>query len=129
MIPASSPVLVTEDWDALHKAVDKHWLTDGPLTAEFELRLAQQFGVKEALFVNSGSSANLVAVATMVEKGYWRAGDEVLTVACGFPTTVNPLLLYGLIPVFVDVDGGGFRANRDTLDIPLPVKFQAPKTP
>jgi CDP-6-deoxy-D-xylo-4-hexulose-3-dehydrase len=114
-IPASSPVLTAVDWQALHDAVDAHWLTSGPKTREFERLLAAQFGVGHALSCNSGSSANLLAVAAMVEAGHWRAGDEILTVACAFPTTVNPLLLYGLVPVFVDIDPMTLNVSVDAL--------------
>ena len=103
-IPASSPVLGVAETEAMHAAVEAGLLTAGPKTAEFERLLAAQFGLKYAATCNSGSSANLLAVAAMVEAGHWSTGDEILTVACSFPTTVNPLLLYGLIPVFVDVD-------------------------
>lgn len=113
MIPASSPVITDADKQAMHAAVDAGWLTEGPRTVEFEQLLAKQFGVfLRAVLTNSGSSANLLAVASMVEAGYWKAGDEILTTACAFPTTVNPLLLYGLVPVFVD-------CRLDTLNVDI----------
>ena len=83
------------------------WLTTGRFSEEFEKYFAQWIGVRYANLVNSGSSANLVAfmALTAPELGdrQVRQGDEVITVACGFPTTVAPILQYGAVPVFVDV--------------------------
>lgn len=98
-------------------AVLDFWLTSGRFTQEFESLLADYLGVSDVLMVNSGSSANLLAVATLTSPklGDRRLvpGDEVITVAAGFPTTVAPLTLYGLVPVFVDVDLGGYNALPD----------------
>lgn len=83
------------------------WLTTGRFSDEFESSFAKWIGVKYANLVNSGSSANLIAfmALTAPELGerQIKKGDEVITVACGFPTTINPILQYGAIPVFVDV--------------------------
>ena len=83
------------------------WLTTGRFAEQFEEKFAQWLGVRYAHLVNSGSSANLLAfsVLTAPELGdrQIQRGDEVITVACGFPTTVTPILQYGAIPVFVDV--------------------------
>lgn len=103
-MPASSPVLGEEEKRAMIAAVEKGWLTAGPINRQFEEALERYTGIAHAMTCNSGSSANLLAVAAMVEAGYWKQGDEIITVAACFPTTVNPLLLYGLVPVFVDVD-------------------------
>lgn len=95
-------------------AVLDFWLTSGRFTQEFESRLADYLDVGDALMVNSGSSANLLAVATLTSPKLGdrrlKPGDEVITVAAGFPTTVAPMTLYGLVPVFVDVDLGGYNA-------------------
>ncbi len=84
------------------------WLTTGRFNADFERRLADFIGVKHLITVNSGSSANLVAFSTLTSKKLGdRAivrGDEVIGVAAGFPTTVNPIIQFGAIPVFVDID-------------------------
>ena len=84
------------------------WLTSGRYTREFEERFATMLGVKKCLLVNSGSSANLLAFMSLTapELGdrQIKRGDEVITVAAGFPTTVSPILQYGAVPVFVDVD-------------------------
>lgn len=84
------------------------WLTAGRYSDEFEQRIAQWFGAARAIAVNSGSSANLVALSTLTSPQLGdralRPGDEVITAAAGFPTTVNPILQNGLVPVFVDSD-------------------------
>jgi CDP-6-deoxy-D-xylo-4-hexulose-3-dehydrase len=84
------------------------WLTEGRFTKEFQHELAEKVGVKYALLVNSGSSANLLALTALTSHllGEKRLvpGDEVITVAAGFPTTINPIIQNGLVPVFVDVD-------------------------
>jgi CDP-4-dehydro-6-deoxyglucose reductase, E1 len=83
------------------------WLTAGRFAEEFESRFAEYFDVSDAVLVNSGSSANLVAMSTFtspkLEERQLRPGDEVITVAAGFPTTVAPVVQNGLVPVFVDV--------------------------
>lgn len=83
------------------------WLTTGRFSDEFEKKFAEWIGVKYANLVNSGSSANLIAFMTLTapELGdrQIKRGDEVITVAAGFPTTITPILQYGAVPVFVDV--------------------------
>ena len=95
------------------------WLTLGPQGRAFERELADYVGVKHALMVNSGSSANLVAFATLTSPQLerpLRAGDEVLTVAAGFPTTVAPIVQYGCVPVFVDVETSTGNVIAERLD-------------
>src|SRR6266545_5981829 len=87
-------------------AVLDFWLTLGPQGDAFERELAAYVGTSHALLVNSGSSANLVAFATLTSPKLdrpLRPGDEVITVAAGFPTTVAPVVQYGCVPVFLDV--------------------------
>lgn len=88
------------------------WLTAGRYAREFEERLARFLGVRHCLLTNSGSSANLLAVAALTSpllgKRRLKPGDEVVTTACGFPTTLNPILQHGLVPVFVDVRLGTY---------------------
>ena len=103
-IPASGAVIGIEEKDAMHEQINKGWLTAGAANLAFESALAAKWGTAYAKTCNSGSSANLLAVATMIESGKWKTGDEIICVAASFPTTVNPLLQYGLVPVFVDVD-------------------------
>ena len=103
----ASRVYDEKEMQSLTDAMLDFWLTTGRFAEEFEKEFASWLGVKHAHLVNSGSSANLIAfsVLTASELGERRIkrGDEVITVACGFPTTVTPVLQYGAVPVFVDV--------------------------
>lgn len=106
-IAYASRVYDEKEMQSLTDAMLDFWLTTGKYTNEFEEKFAEWIKVKYAHLVNSGSSANLIAfmVLTAPELGdrQIKRGDEVITVACGFPTTVTPILQYGAIPVFVDV--------------------------
>src|SRR3954452_10387190 len=106
-VPVSGRVFGSEEVVALVKASLDFWLTDGPETVRFERELARFTGHRHALLVNSGSSANLAAVSALtsprLRKRQLVPGDEVITVAAGFPTTVNPIIQNGLVPVFCDV--------------------------
>ena len=118
-VPVSGKVLDGEDIAALVDASLDGWLTSGRFTTEFQRSLAGYVGARSATFVNSGSSANLAALSALTSpklgKRRLRPGDEVLTVAAGFPTTVNPILQNGLKPVFVDVEIGTYDAVADQL--------------
>jgi CDP-6-deoxy-D-xylo-4-hexulose-3-dehydrase len=106
-VPYAGRVFDERELVAGVEAVLDFWLTLGPQGDAFERELADAVGVRHALLVNSGSSANLVAFATLTSPQLdrpLRPGDEVLTVAAGFPTTVAPILQYNCVPVFVDVD-------------------------
>ena len=106
-IPYASRVYDEREMQSLTDAMLDFWLTTGRFSERFEKEFAQWIGVKYAHLVNSGSSANLIAfsVLTAPELGdrQIKRGDEIITVACGFPTTVTPALQYGAVPVFVDV--------------------------
>ena len=95
------------------------YLTASRFTEEFEAGIADYLGVSEALFVNSGSSANLVALTALTSpklgERRLKPGDEVITVAAGFPSTVAPIVQNGLVPVFVDVRLGDYNADPDQL--------------
>src|SRR5205085_9705343 len=95
------------------------WLTTGRFAEQFEKEFARFFGCRFSVLVNSGSSANLLAISALTSPklGDRRLvpGDEVITVAAGFPTTVNPLIQNGLVPVFVDIDLGTYDANAESL--------------
>lgn len=97
------------------QAVLEFWLTSGKWTKEFENKLAAYLGVKYALMVNSGSSANLLAffalTSPLLGERQVKRGEEVITLAAGFPTTIAPMIQYGAVPVFVDIDES---ANIDT---------------
>ena len=107
-VPVSGKVLDPSDISALVDASLDGWLTAGRFHEDFERGLARYVGARSALFVNSGSSANLVALSALTSpklgKRALKSGDEVLTVAAGFPTTVNPIIQNNLRPVLVDVN-------------------------
>src|SRR5437016_5968857 len=109
------------DADELVAAVDSvldFWLTLGPQGDQFERELASYVGTTHAVLTNSGSSANLLAFAALTSPLLDRPlapGDEVLTTAVGFPTTVSPILQYGCLPVFVDVDPETANVRVDRL--------------
>ena len=128
-IPASGKVLFEQDLLYGVEAVLDGWLTGGRFLAEFEERLASMIGNIRALTTNSGSSANLLAFATLTSPKLGdkalKAGDEVITVASGFPTTVNPILQYHCIPVFVDVSSPGYNANVSMLEKAVSSKTKA----
>ena len=107
-VPPSGKVVGAEELRNMVEASLDGWLTTGRFNAEFEKKLAAFIGVKHLITVNSGSSANLVAFSTLTSPKLGsraiQKGDEVIGVAAGFPTTVNPILQFGAVPVFVDVD-------------------------
>lgn len=105
------------------------WLTAGRYAAEFEKKFAKFLGVKYCLLTNSGSSANLLAISALTSPklGNKRLlpGDEVITTACGFPTTLNPILQNGLIPLFVDVALGTYNILSDKIEAAITKKTRA----
>ena len=107
-IPCSGKLLGVEELSNLVEASLDLWLTTGRFAAEFESKLAKRCGVRYASFVNSGSSANLAAISALTSPSSgWiplKPGDEVITPALGFPTTVAPIVQNGLVPVFIDVN-------------------------
>lgn len=119
VVPVSGKVLDPADYASLVDASLDGWLTSGRFHHQFEEKLANYVGARSALFVNSGSSANLVALSALTSPKLGRRalkpGDEVLTVAAGFPTTVNPIIQNGLRPVVVDVELGTYDAIADRL--------------
>ncbi len=120
-----------EEMTSLMDASLDFWLTSGRYTDEFESRLAQCVGAKWSLLVNSGSSANLLAFSALtsplLKERRLMPGDEVITVAAGFPTTVNPTIQFGAIPVFVDVtvDDGTYNIDVTKLEEALSPKTRA----
>ncbi len=106
-VPPSGKLLDSEELRLMVEASLDGWLTAGRFNNDFERRLADYLGVKHVMTVNSGSSANLVAFSVLTSPRLGdraiRPGDEVIGVAAGFPTTVNPILQFGAVPVFVDV--------------------------
>ena len=128
-VPVSGKVYDETDMRMLVDSALDFWLTTGRYNTAFEERLAHRLGVKHALTTNSGSSANLLALSSLTSH-YMRSnalkpGDEVITVATGFPTTVNPSLQYGLVPVFVDVDIPTYNIKPDMIEAAVSSKTRA----
>ena len=119
-VPPSGKVIGAPELKNMVDAALDGWLTTGRFNAAFEKRLAAYVGVAHALTVNSGSSANLVAFTTLTSPLLGdraiRPGDEVITVASGFPTTVNPIIQNGAVPVFVDVDIPTYNIDASLLE-------------
>lgn len=128
-IPYASRVFDEKEMQALTDATLDFWLTTGRFSDRFEKEFADWIGVRHAHLVNSGSSANLIAfmALTAPELGdrQIKAGDEVITVACGFPTTVTPVLNYGAVPVFVDVTVPQYNIDATKLEEALSEKTKA----
>ncbi len=128
-ISYASRVFDEKEMCALTDATLDFWLTTGRFADEFENEFAKWIGVKYAHLVNSGSSANLIAFMTLTapELGerQIKRGDEVITVACGFPTTVTPVLQYGAVPVFVDVTIPQYNIDITKLEGALSEKTKA----
>lgn len=107
-VPVSGKVIGAPELKNMVEASLDGWLTTGRFNAMFEERLAEYIGIKHLITVNSGSSANLVAFSALTSPRLGdraiKLGDEVISVAAGFPTTVNPIIQFGAVPVFVDVD-------------------------
>jgi len=105
------------------------WLTEGRFAEKFQSELAEKVGVKYALLVNSGSSANLLALTALMspllEEKQLKPGDEIITVAAGFPTTLNPIIQNGLVPVFVDIDISTYNAKVEEIKCAISKKTRA----
>jgi CDP-6-deoxy-D-xylo-4-hexulose-3-dehydrase len=128
-IPVTGKVLDETDILAGVDAVLDGWLTAGRYARSFEQQFAEYFGVKNSLLVNSGSSANLVAFYSLTSPKLGdrqiKPGDEVITVAAGFPTTVNPMIQYGCIPVFLDEDIPTYNIDTARLEEAITPKTKA----
>jgi CDP-6-deoxy-D-xylo-4-hexulose-3-dehydrase len=129
VVPPSGKLLGAQELQAMVEASLDGWLTTGRFNEAFESALARRLGVPYVLTVNSGSSANLVAFSTLTSPKLGdraiRAGDEVIGVAAGFPTTVNPILQCGAVPVFVDVELGTYNIDVEGLEAALSPKTKA----
>jgi len=128
-VPVSGKVFDAEDVQHLVDSGLDFWLTAGRFADAFEAELAKTVGTKYSLLVNSGSSADLLAVTCLtshlLKEERLKPGDEVLTVAAGFPTTVNPVLQNGMVPVFVDVDIPTYNVNVEQLEAAVSPKTRA----
>lgn len=128
-IPVTGKVLDAEDLLYGVDATMDGWLTTGRFGPEFENEFASYFGSKSSLLVNSGSSANLTAFYTLTSpklgERQVKPGDEIITVAAGFPTTVNPMIQYGCVPVFLDVDIPTYNIDTTLLEEAISPKTKA----
>ena len=128
-IPYASRVYDSEEMVNLVESALEFWLTSGRYTDEFEKEFAKYLGVKFCSLVNSGSSANLLAFMTLTSPllgdSQIKRGDEVITVAAGFPTTVTPMIQYGAVPVFVDVTIPQYNIDVNMLEEALSEKTKA----
>ena len=128
-ITYASRVFDEKEMLALTDATLDFWLTTGRFSELFEKSFAKWLGVRFANIVNSGSSANLVAFMTLTSpklgERQIKRGDEVITVACGFPTTVTPAIQYGAVPVFVDITVPQYNIDVSKLEVALSPKTKA----
>jgi CDP-6-deoxy-D-xylo-4-hexulose-3-dehydrase len=128
-IPASGKVIGGPELQHMVEASLDGWLTAGRFNEAFENRLAKFLGVRHALTANSGSSANLLAISALTSQQLGdralHPGDEVISVAAGFPTTVNPILMWGMVPVFVDVDIPTYNIDVGLLEAAITEKTRA----
>lgn len=119
-IPVTGKVIDEEDILLGIEAIMDAWLTAGRFSEQFEKDLARYFGSRFSFLVNSGSSANLLALYTLTSPKLGsraiKPGDEIITVAAGFPTTVNPMIQFGCVPVFVDVDIPTYNVKAEDIE-------------
>lgn len=129
VVPPSGKLMGPEELKNMVEASLDGWLTTGRFNDEFEKGLAAFIGVKHLLTVNSGSSANLVAFSTLTSSRLGeraiQPGDEVIGVAAGFPTTVNPILQYGAVPVFVDVELATYNIDATKIEAAIGPRTKA----
>jgi CDP-6-deoxy-D-xylo-4-hexulose-3-dehydrase len=129
VVPPSGKVIGAREMELMVEASLDGWLTTGRFNDEFEKTLAAFLGVNYLITVNSGSSANLVAFSTLTSPKLGeraiRPGDEVIGVAAGFPTTVNPIIQFGAIPVFVDVELGTYNIDASKIEAAISPKTKA----
>ena len=128
-VPPSGKLMGAQELKYMVEASLDGWLTTGRFNAEFEKKLAAFIGIKHLITVNSGSSANLVAFNTLTSPKLGeraiQKGDEVIGVAAGFPTTVNPILQFGAVPVFVDVDRVTHNIDASKIEAAIGPKTKA----
>ncbi|WP_313209389.1 lipopolysaccharide biosynthesis protein RfbH [Stutzerimonas nitrititolerans] len=128
-VPPSGKVIGSSELQAMTDAVLDGWLTTGRFNEAFEKRLARYLGRRCVLTTNSGSSANLLAFSALTSPRLGeraiRKGDEVIGVAAGFPTTVNPILQFGAVPVFVDVELGTYNIDPALVEAAISPKTKA----
>jgi len=129
VVPPSGKVIGAHEMELMVEAALDGWLTTGRFNEAFEKKLAGFLGVEHLITVNSGSSANLIAFSTLTSPRLGdraiRPGDEVIGVAAGFPTTVNPIIQFGAVPVFVDVELGTYNIDASKIEAAISPKTKA----
>ena len=128
-IPVSGKILDYKEISLMIEASLEGWLTTGRFNKKFEKDLANFLNIKSLMTVNSGSSANLVAISSLfsekLNEKKIRPGDEIITVAAGFPTTINPIIVNGAIPVFIDIDLKTYNINTNLIEKAITKKTKA----
>jgi CDP-6-deoxy-D-xylo-4-hexulose-3-dehydrase len=128
-VPPSGKLLGGNELNYMVDASLDGWLTTGRFNDQFEVKLAEFLGVKHLITVNSGSSANLIAFSCLTSSRLGakaiQPGDEVIAVAAGFPTTVNPILQFGAVPVFVDVEIGTYNIAAEQIEAAISSRTKA----
>jgi CDP-6-deoxy-D-xylo-4-hexulose-3-dehydrase len=128
-VPSSGKLIGAQELKYMVDASLDGWLTTGRFNAEFEKKLASFIGIKHLITVNSGSSANLVAFSTLTSSKLGeraiQKGDEIIGVAAGFPTTINPILQFGAVPVFVDVELKTHNIDASKIEAAITSKTKA----
>lgn len=129
VIPPSGKVIDSNEVSLIIESALDGWLTTGRFNEKFENELASFIGLKKLITVNSGSSANLVAFSTLTSSELGdkaiKPGDEIITVAAGFPTTINPAIQFGCVPVFVDVDEFTHNIDCSKIEVAISKKTKA----
>ncbi|MDQ7073223.1 MAG: DegT/DnrJ/EryC1/StrS family aminotransferase [Gammaproteobacteria bacterium] len=128
-VPVSGKIIGGKELEYLVESSLDAWLTTGRFNEQFEQKLATFLDIKHVLTTNSGSSANLLALTALTSSKLGdralKRGDEVITVAAGFPTTVNPILQIGLIPVFIDIDINTYNIDASQIEGAISNKTKA----
>ena len=128
-IPPTGKVIGDLELQKMVEASLDGWLTAGRFNKDFEKKLAKFIGIKQLITVNSGSSANLIAFSALtspkLKERAIRPSDEVITVAAGFPTTINPIVQFGAIPVFVDVKIPTYNIDENVIEDAITPKTKA----
>ena len=115
-VPVSGKVFDEKDFEALFSACAEGWITEGEFTSNFEKGISNYLDIRHSVFVNSGSSANLLALSALKILNQIEEGSEIITCAVGFPTTINPIIQNNLVPVLVDIDLNTLNINTDLIE-------------
>ncbi len=128
-VPVSGKLLSSYELEMMTSAVLDGWLTTGRFNLKFEKELSSIISSKYSLSTNSGSSANLLAISALtsplLKDRKLRPGDEIITVAAGFPTTINPIIQNNLVPVFVDIDINNLNIDLNLIEDAINKKNKA----